>query len=91
MTNDQLTKVLMTEKTDPYHLHTDSGDINVCTCGGYKPTRREYFTALAFPQAALWADEYGIPIDSKQVMAARHAVIIADELIKTLDKNSETD
>jgi hypothetical protein len=47
MTNDQLTKVLMTEKTDPYHLHTDSGDINVCTCGGYKPTRREYFTALA--------------------------------------------
>jgi len=46
---------------------------------------------LAFPQAALWADEYGIPIDSKQVMAARHAVIIADELIKALDKNSETD
>jgi hypothetical protein len=91
MTNDQLTKVLMTEKTDPYHLHTDSGDTNVCTCGGYKPTRREYFAAVAFPQAALWADTYGIPIDSKQVMAARHAVIIADELIKALDKNSETD
>ena len=77
----------MTEKIDPYdYFHTDSGDTNVCTCGGYKPTRREYFTAVAFPQAALWVDTYGIPIDSKQVMAARHAVIIADELIKSLDK-----
>ena len=91
MTNDQLTKVLMKEKTDTYHFHTDSGDINVCTCGGHKPTRREYFTAVAFPQAALWVNTYGIPIDSKEVMAAIHAVIIADELIKALDKNSETD
>ena len=82
----------MTEKIDPYdYFHTDSGDTNVCTCGGYKPTRREYFTALAFPQAALWADTYDLPITSKQVMAARDAVIIADELIKALDEDSETD
>jgi hypothetical protein len=91
MTNDQLTKVLMTEKTDPYHLHTDSGDTNVCTCGGYKPTRREYFTAVAFPQAALWVADIFIPIDSKKTMVAKVAVDLADELIKALNKNSETD
>ena len=82
----------MTEKTDPYqYFHTDSGDTNVCTCGGYKPTRREYFTALALPQVTSLVATYGLPdFDPKKVIA-RAAIDLADELIKALDKNSETD
>ncbi|MBO1050407.1 MAG: hypothetical protein HEQ10_23140 [Dolichospermum sp. DEX182a] len=71
----------MTEKTDP------------CPCGGYKPTRREFFAVMALPQTVLLADTNfpGLPVFSKKTMVATLAVEIADELIKALDKDNEAD
>jgi hypothetical protein len=91
MTNDQLTKVLMTEKTDPC-LIRNSSNITVST-DGYKPTRREFFAVIALPQAVHLADIHfpGLPVFSKKTMVATLAVEIADELIKALDKDNETD
>ena len=84
----------MTDKTET-HLHTDSCDINVCTCGGYKPTRREYFTAVALTQVTSWVrtsllTTYGSPDFDPKKVVAKAAVDLADELIKALDENSET-
>ena len=71
----------MTEKTDP------------CPCGGYKPTRREFFAVMALPQTVLLVDTHfgGLPVFAKKTMVASLAVDIADELIKALDKDNETD
>jgi|GEM_PF-3483827 hypothetical protein len=81
----------MTEKTDPC-LIRNSGNITVST-DGYKPTRREFFAVIALPQTVLLVDTHfrGLPVFSKKTMVATLAVEIADELIKALDKDNETD
>ncbi len=81
----------MTEKTDPCSIR-NSGDTKVCT-DGYKPTRREFFAVMALPQTVLLVDTHfrGLPVFSKKTMVATLAVEIADELIKALDKDNETE
>ncbi len=75
----------------PCFIRTESGNINVCTCDGYKPTRREYFTALALTQVTSWVEttqltKYGQPRFDPKEEIARAAVDLADELIKALDE-----
>ena len=82
----------MTEKTDPY-LIRNSGNITVSTSDGYKPTRREFFTALALPHVVgCWVNTFDLSgtTDLKRAIAVA-AIELADELIKALDKNNETD
>jgi hypothetical protein len=69
----------MTEKTNP------------CPCGGYKPTRREFFTALALHHVVAWANMSDLPetTDLRRAIAVA-AVNFADKLIKALDENNET-
>jgi hypothetical protein len=80
----------MTEKTDPC-LIRNSSNITVST-DGYKPTRREFFAVIALPHVANWVNKFGFPetMDLKKVIAVA-AVDIADELIKALDGDNETD
>jgi hypothetical protein len=81
----------MTEKTDPC-LIRNSSNITVST-DGYKPTRREFFAVIALPQTVLLVDTHfgGLPVFAKKTMVASLAVDIADELIKALDKDNETE
>ena len=81
----------MTEKTDPCSIR-NSGDTKVCT-DGYKPTRREFFAVMALPQTVLLVDTHfgGLPVFAKKTMVASLAVDIADELIKALNEDNETD
>jgi hypothetical protein len=80
----------MTEKTDPY-LIRNSGNITVST-DGYKPTRREFFTVLALPHVVGWVNMFDLSetTDLKKAIAVA-AIELADELIKALDEDNETD
>jgi hypothetical protein len=81
----------MKEKTDP-HLICNSDNTTVSIFSGYSPTRREFFAALALPHVANWVNKFDFPetMDLKKVIAVA-AVDIADELIKALDGDNETD
>ena len=52
-----------------------------------------FFAVIALPQTVLLVDTHfrGLPVFSKKTMVATLAVEIADELIKALDKDNETD
>jgi hypothetical protein len=80
----------MTEKTDPCSIR-NSGDTKVCT-DGYKPTRREFFTALALPHVVGWVNmfDFSETNNLKKAIAVA-ATDLADELIKALDGDNETD
>ncbi len=81
----------MKEKTDPC-LIRNSGNITVSTSDGYKPTRREFFAVMALLHVVGWVNMFDLSETNnlKKVIAVA-ATDLADELIKALDGDNETD